>query len=275
MTYSRFFLLLPLLVLLTGAKVYKWVDENGQVHFGTQPPPRQMEKVEDTGLGKTADSNPSTEVEEVIENRWWANTGSKVIQLQVASYGYSWSEYSGSQKPERHSGEWKLTYSSLALTSKTGVARKFAVKEARAYSLSLLDVSTEERFDFKRLREERYDLSGREEEISGDWAQVSAANSNQVIARLRLENGIFQRYYVSSRSELIDAHPNPNMVNARGQWRIVDDTLILEYIEAYEELWKLAASEQEWRIDSLDYRNLKLTHSATREVMHFRRKRKD
>lgn len=42
-------ILFTLLLLLTSTaygQVYKWTDANGNVHFGTQPPPGQQEEVE-------------------------------------------------------------------------------------------------------------------------------------------------------------------------------------------------------------------------------------
>ena len=42
----RFFLLLLATLSFSAvAQVYKWTDENGNVHFGTQPPPGQQEEV--------------------------------------------------------------------------------------------------------------------------------------------------------------------------------------------------------------------------------------
>ncbi len=38
-------LLLATLSFSAVAQVYKWTDENGNVHFGTQPPPGQQEEV--------------------------------------------------------------------------------------------------------------------------------------------------------------------------------------------------------------------------------------
>lgn len=40
------FTLLLLLASTAYGQVYKWTDENGNVHFGTQPPPGQQEEVE-------------------------------------------------------------------------------------------------------------------------------------------------------------------------------------------------------------------------------------
>lgn len=39
------FLLLATLSFSAFAQVYKWTDENGNVHFGNQPPPGQQEEV--------------------------------------------------------------------------------------------------------------------------------------------------------------------------------------------------------------------------------------
>jgi hypothetical protein len=39
------FLLLATLSFSAVAQVYKWTDENGNVHFGNQPPPGQQEEV--------------------------------------------------------------------------------------------------------------------------------------------------------------------------------------------------------------------------------------
>ena len=39
------FVLLATLSFSAVAQVYKWTDENGNVHFGTQPPPGQQEEV--------------------------------------------------------------------------------------------------------------------------------------------------------------------------------------------------------------------------------------
>lgn len=40
------FTLLLILASTAYGQVYKWTDENGNVHFGTQPPPGQQEEVE-------------------------------------------------------------------------------------------------------------------------------------------------------------------------------------------------------------------------------------
>ena len=49
--------LIPLLLILSfpiSAQIYKWTDENGTVHFGSQPPPGQKQEV------KIRDSQPSS-----------------------------------------------------------------------------------------------------------------------------------------------------------------------------------------------------------------------
>lgn len=62
-----------ILILLTAlsfpaiGQVYKWTDAQGNVHFGTQPPPGQQEQVEirDTRIGtvapSAADGSPNSE----------------------------------------------------------------------------------------------------------------------------------------------------------------------------------------------------------------------
>ncbi|VVT02741.1 hypothetical protein MARINON1_52488 [Marinobacter salarius] len=54
------FTLLIILASTAYGQVYKWTDENGNVHFGTQPPPGQQEEVTirdsspgDMGAGRT------------------------------------------------------------------------------------------------------------------------------------------------------------------------------------------------------------------------------
>ena len=60
--------LLPILLLYAAttaeAQIYKWVDENGQKHFSTQPPPAQQ-KVEPVKInqGYVGDDRPATKTE--------------------------------------------------------------------------------------------------------------------------------------------------------------------------------------------------------------------
>lgn len=54
-------LLIPLLLILSfpaSGQVYKWTDENGNVHFGSQPPPGQNQevKIRDSQSGSATDN---------------------------------------------------------------------------------------------------------------------------------------------------------------------------------------------------------------------------
>lgn len=57
-------LLLATLSFSAFAQVYKWTDENGNVHFGNQPPPGQHEevKIRDT----TSSSSPQTYESDIV-----------------------------------------------------------------------------------------------------------------------------------------------------------------------------------------------------------------
>lgn len=65
-------LLNPVLVVLTllassyasttlAAKVYRWVDDNGQVHFGSQPPPEQRSQAEQYQIQVSQPTTPKAE----------------------------------------------------------------------------------------------------------------------------------------------------------------------------------------------------------------------
>lgn len=268
----KLFLMLPaILLFLTGAKVYKWTDENGQVHFGTQPPPAKMQEVKATRYGKSGAEK--ADPADIIQNKWYAKSNGKVIAFTPGDYGYQWSTYTGPTKPQYSPGKWELFPNKLTLTEKSGIEKHFALKNVHKYDMTLVEHESEEQFHFKRLRSARYDLSEQEEAVAGQWAEVNPRDGTTVIARINFEDGQFTRYYVDRHNRMIHSKANPNYVNAVGNWQIEEDVLILDYAAGFKNLWNKSTETERWKIEQLDFRNLLLTQENTRSKMHFKRKR--
>ncbi|MCP5205849.1 MAG: DUF4124 domain-containing protein [Hahellaceae bacterium] len=268
---KRLLILPAALLCLTGAKVYKWTDENGQVHFGTQPPPAKMQQAEATRYGSSGEK--SAEAADVIQNKWYAKENGGVIELSVSSYGYQWAVYKDQQKPVYSPGKWELFPGKLTLNEKTGATKNFSLKEVYEYRMVLVEYESERRYTFNRLKDSRYDLSEKEELASGTWAEVSPTDDSYVIARVKFEDGQFTRYYTDHYDKNITAHPNPNHVKAQGNWKIEGDTLVLEYAGAFKDLLAKSTETERWNIELLDPRNFRLRQDGTGEIMHFKRKR--
>ena len=80
-----------MLTCLPGAKIYKWVDENGKKHFSSTPP-KGMESQDMTGnyrSGSSSDSNGTTETPSgngSIEDKWYAKGYNSLIELSLKKW---------------------------------------------------------------------------------------------------------------------------------------------------------------------------------------------
>lgn len=269
--FKQLLILPAALLCLTGAKVYKWTDENGQVHFGTQPPPAKMQQAQSTRYGSS--SEKSAEAADIIQNKWYAKNNGEVIEFTVSNYGYQWAIHKDQQKPVYNPGKWELFPGKLTLNEKSGAIKNFALKEVYEFKMVMVEYESEKRYTFNRLKDSRYHLSEKEELASGNWAEVSATDDTYIIARINFEDGQFTRYYTDYYDKSLSANPNPNHVKAQGNWKIEGDILELEYAGAFKDLLAKTSETERWNIEQLDPRNFRLSNHITGEKMVFKRKR--
>jgi hypothetical protein len=98
MTLSTLFLTLIILLStgvsdsLTAGEIYKWVDENGQTHFGTQPPADKKKKVvgesaQQPLAGSRDPAKTTSPTEQLLIGHWQGSRLGHEVDIVFASNG--------------------------------------------------------------------------------------------------------------------------------------------------------------------------------------------
>ncbi|GAA3975450.1 DUF4124 domain-containing protein [Allohahella marinimesophila] len=250
---------LGLCSVLTGAKVYKWVDAQGQVHFGTQPPPAVLKEAEVSKV--SVDTPKIVRIEEVLEGRWYMLDGSLLHELVVYDTKVNWNEYE--EKLERTArGEWQLTGPTLRIAGEKipGGTAAFTIKSVAAHEFTAYWEQTDRIHTFRKLADSRYELSSQEEMLNGDWAEVSASDLSKPVAKFRFDSGRFYTFPVV-RKERVQNQVNINHVRAEGNWEIEEQTLVIRYFKAFGQFANRALTTERLAIKQMNKLGFAVTDS--------------
>ncbi len=275
---KRALLCITALWCLTGAGVYKWTDANGIVHYSSTPPPASQ-PVEKTGFTTSRSERTDHSLDEVLTGTWYAKRGNNLIQLYISTprqdgRRYQWLETLRQSKVRDERGLLRSFEQRLELTLDQGGTRTLTVRDASPSLLTLADSDADEILRFRQVEPPRYKLNANESAMEGYWAEVAPRAPTQAIRKIRFENGHFERFS-ADRHERWSSPPNPNATIAKGNWRVEDDVVVLDYIQASKALADKALQEEQWRIEQLDGRNLILRQDMGSQRLHFVRERSE
>lgn len=285
--------LLPVLLALMSAMVgttaiagaiYKWTDEQGNVHFSTTPPPAASNKATTTGLSSEGRSGQREVILEGTD--WLGRKGDRIIKIGFShSGGYSWSEtssvpgYAASKKTTY--GKYQLDGDRLTLTelntNREAIGTRILVATmASADSLRLADVNVSDAvYQLASKPTESRALSGDKElMISGGWSQVPYRTEDTLIAMVSFEDGIFYFHAADGRARIGDSPPRSNYhAIASGKWHVEGEWLVLKFWEATGAMASRSLMEERWRIVALEHRRMQLEDAQGRQRQVFVRKR--
>lgn len=272
-----------LLVGGCGSDIYRWVDEDGKVHFGSAPPPEVITKAEETKVFSSA-PRESINAKDMIYGLWIGRHNGKIIELDIPrggqlvwrearEQGYtlrggSISSFSG--RPLISGNRMKITAQRRGSEEKQDL--EFEIRPSDSEKVTLVNLSDGEVYQFFKNPRETRPLKAEEREIEGDWARVDHADGNKVTGWLRLGGGIFSQHRPSS-ADRITSKPSDGLMDANGHWRVEGDILHLEYRLGQREYASKMFGSDQWRIEEVDPRKLVLINTKKKEIMVFRRER--
>jgi len=265
-----------ILTCLPGAKIYKWVDENGKKHFSSTPP-KGMESQDMTGnyrSGSSSDSKGTTETPSgngSIEDKWYAKGYNSLIELSLKNGSYQWNVHRADFSKEQNKGKYSLETRKIILTDSKKVEQTLYIKKRSRYQLVLTDPKIGKKYEFQRAKDERYNLSPKEQKVSGQWAQVHPQIPDQIVGVVEFEGGQFSRY--TAQGKFTGQRLYKGTLLAEGTWKIQSAAMVLEYTPAYGQLMSKALKKEYWTIDKLDQRNLVLVQRGTTKKIHLRKER--
>ena len=281
---------LVLLALLTMAatargEIYTWTDADGNVHFGTQPPPEVIEGARDTGIRSQGGSAAS--LEGVLPgSEWLARQGNRLIKVEFRSNGrsFSWQESAlaldGSRgRAKKHYGDYRIEGERLILTRVNKNRERldeetFLARLSGSDSLKLVDIHVPGRVyrlaaepsSTRPLRNER------EEAIVGTWTQVAYRVEDNIVGYIHFGNGIFYLYDPREHGNRIGGKPSDRDQVASGKWHVEGKTLHLNFWEASGSASGRMLKQERWDIVSVEHRRLEIADNAGRTQV-FRRER--
>lgn len=262
-------LMLVAYVILCGAKIYKWTDENGQTHYGTRPPQEMLPQVEEMNVSSGGVSKQT--IEDIAGKRWFANDNNQVIEFQMGTNNYVWITYQSSGQKLTERGTWQLFPGKVKLVPSTDpTPRQWVVRNQKKSQVTLVNAETERQIEFRTLDRDRKELSEKENLLSGDWDEVNS--SDMLIGKAQFDSKGFRRYKIS-RGDRAYKRANPNYKLAEGNWSVRGDTIVLDYAQATKKFLQKTATTESWEIENLDLRTLILRNQETGRTMRFKRKR--
>lgn len=118
MKYLGLFVLLVILSKLATAEIYKWVDENGKIHFSDTPPVNNnAEKIDEQKLSARTSSYTSVSVDTITPSNI-TNPSNKLTIYTTSSCGYC-------SKAKKYFAENKIPYKEKNIETSKKFNREF------------------------------------------------------------------------------------------------------------------------------------------------------
>jgi hypothetical protein len=265
-------------VCLSGSKVFKWTDENGQVHFGSAPTPQNIKSAEETKY--STKSNSPQSLEDVIYGIWYGSIGGQTIRFEVLEEGYQWTKGSlglvtlGDFIPV--SGSWKIEKNRLELIDKKSPSlnKSFLVKKVKRYQMSFIDLKSKQKVTFYKMKPSRENLTEQEELLRGDWRRVRGPNNDKTVGYWSIKYGQISSYSQPQNNYMGSMiHINHNDIETKGNWRIKGENVIIRNVVGFKHKTHKTGKTEVWKLDSLDHRNALLINRSSGERVFLKRKR--
>ena len=257
--------LIVAIVFLPGAKVYKWVDENGKKHFSSVPPNSSQSEVNEYRFN-SGESEPVA-LGPIFENTWYASNKGNLIEFTPGKKRYSWTVHTRNFSKKIKSGEWAFESGTLVLRS-TSEVNNYRVSGVSKYRMTFTDLKHNNRYVFVRNKEPRSSLSRTEKKIEGIWTELDSYGNP--IARVEFYSGLFSRYYLSHGTQSISTRYNDRNLISEGSWRISSSNFIMSYAQSYGNMARKTATEESWVIKKIT-NNEMLFVSGGRKLLRFKR----
>lgn len=267
-TGSKVFFLIVALVFLPGAKVYKWVDENGKKHFSSVPPNKSSSTVSEQESIVSNSGGEPAKLEHVFKNTWYAFNGRDLIEFTPSEKTYSWILHKQNFNKKRSSGKWSFDSGSLKLKSMSSGVDEYRVSGVSKFRMTLTNLETKQRYRFVRNKEPRYNLSSTENKIEGIWTELDPYG--KPIARVRFDSGLFTRYYLPRGANTISSRYNKRNVLSKGSWHVSSSNFILSYAQSYGKTARKTATEESWIIKKVSNDEMLFTAGGNK-VLRFKR----
>lgn len=223
-----------------GQNVYKWVDDDGVVHFGARPPVSNNHKrppAIETVVREGEQSN-----DELIKGSWWGHARSGALLNLIFEHGghFRWLEsYPGRRSDTRLKGSYKLNNDGLVLEYGHSLRYETRYNEPQEFIVSELNDRTlrlihERRpMVFKRLQSRKVTpMSG---EIYGKWIYTE-------------DRGEIYDFTHGRFRLLKQTSPHRFETMAEGNWDWTDPMLQLDVVVDYTRNQLYSGATYRWRV---------------------------
>lgn len=265
------------------AQVFKWTDAEGNVHFGTSPPPGMMQHARDAGV--QADGKKKVSVRDALPgSTWLGRSGDRMYKVIFMNDGkrYEWKESILGPSGQRSatttsSGYFSLDGEQLRMTRlnknrEVAGDSTYLATMSGSDSLRLVDINVSGRvFNLMARPEDTRMLKESELAIAGTWAQVLYRVEEQIIGYIEFDDGVFQLYDPNSKSNTLSSAPSYKHQVATGKWRVEGNRLLFDFWEAKGSAASRMLRSESWDIVSVDHRRLEISDGRRTQV--FRRER--
>jgi hypothetical protein len=224
------------------AKLYKWTDENGQVHYSQTPPPDLEEEMDEVQIAD--DGLADDEGEIGLKGGWWALTPRGIRTLFLDNKRFTVHRHTGKQLDTLYLGQWEMVERRLTLRYTHDL--KGGGREGESEDVII------NRFDRTRMvaayadgrtltylrRNGRVEPTEKSKTLMGVWTM--ADGQREIVFKA----GEFE---IRKKGRRLDRF-------SVGNWTFQDyeGELILEYVYDLEPRHRLMGQTQNWRIRELD-----------------------
>lgn len=242
-----------------GSGVYRWVDENGTVHFGGTPPRERPAAVEQL---RTSDGLKPPALDTVIAGEWYSHWDDQLLQLTVRPAKGDTQTYQAMF--ENAEGEKAVRRGDVSMTSQyiSFIQRPSDVEHRYSYSVEspthimLHDREREQYYSLQKLSDSIADLDTQGRQIQGIWSEYDLRGMRSEYL-IEFRGNRFTRYRASRPG--VYQPPNPNLKNTFGAWSM-DDALFLtfDYFGIYSPFRFSVKPSETWLIASLSSHRIEL-----------------
>lgn len=260
---SIFVLGLLLVMPASGGKIFKWVDGQGQVHYGEQAPDAQ--KAESIKIKAPGRSGLAVRGE--IEDSWWFKLDDLAIKVKFGEKRFHMFKWSSRNtiKPLLK-GDWAMDGDrKIVLRILTSEWERFKPGHEWVWNFTQMqkrsaNVVTDKERHLKLLRQTNTPLSGKALAIKGTWHEVDRGFD------LSLNEYGFT----------LDQGDNAREYAASGNWWLDDfeHSIVLEYaLDGYNPKFEWMGRAQKWSILKFDERSLVIQNQDATQMWKLTRPR--
>jgi hypothetical protein len=220
---------------LLGAKIYKWTDAEGNVHYTTTPPPEQFEQATRLEVEAAGQSRVPPAEGGPIAGEWRAVTNDHIHELSLGPSSFTWRRMQRDRKAqpvpgtsellakgsyERSERRLTLRYSrDLTGQGRAGASEDFTIMRHRPPKPDALTLRGPDgksyRFERADAIDAPVDLAAR---LQGSWALEGASTY------LRLED---ERFSMGTSGFIVRGHEDAHW-KLEGRWWLEDRELVLD-----------------------------------------------